>query len=67
MFRETGVLTDGEFALLDRWFHTMTNQEITGIKADLIVYIRSDPNILGDRIAARGRKVIQHSALKKLQ
>merc|ERR1712121_26045 len=56
MFRETGVLTDGEFALLDRWFHTMTNQEITGNKADLIVYIRSDPNILGDRIAARGRK-----------
>jgi deoxyadenosine/deoxycytidine kinase len=57
MFLESGVITPGEFALLDRWFGTLTSPTITGMGVDLIIYIRSDPDILMDRINARGRQV----------
>jgi deoxyadenosine/deoxycytidine kinase len=57
MLLESGVITPGEFALLDRWFHTLTSPAITGMGVDLIIYIRSDPDILMDRINARGRQV----------
>jgi len=56
MLLESGVITPGEFALLDRWFHTLTSPAITGMGVDLIIYIRSDPDILMDRINARGRQ-----------
>merc|ERR1711962_20690 len=51
MLYETGVITSGEFALLDRFFTRMTRN----MKVDLIVYIRSDPSILQSRIVSRGR------------
>merc|ERR1712142_123629 len=56
MLQESGVITQGEAALLDRWFTTLTNTSITGMEVDLIVYIRSDPNILNKRINQRGRQ-----------
>jgi len=56
MLLHSGVITKGEAALLDRWFNTMTNTTITGMEVDLIVYIRSDPNILMNRIDRRGRQ-----------
>ena len=57
MLAESGVIRLGEFALLDRWFHTLTSPTITGMGVDLIVYIRSDPHILMERINKRGRQV----------
>ena len=51
MLYESGVITAGEFALLDRYFTRMTQS----IKVDMIVYIRSDPSILMERISLRGR------------
>lgn len=51
MLYESGIITSGEFALLDRFFNRMTQR----LKVDLIVYIRSDPNILRERISLRGR------------
>eukprot|EP00092_Neocalanus_flemingeri_P030157 GFUD01032735.1.p1 GENE.GFUD01032735.1~~GFUD01032735.1.p1 ORF type:complete len:274 (-),score=79.28 GFUD01032735.1:265-1086(-) len=56
MLLESGVLTPGEFALLDRWFHTLTRTSMTGMVVDMIVYIRTDPDILMERINARGRQ-----------
>ena len=53
----SGVITHGEAALLDRWFITMTNTSITGMEVDMIVYIRTDPDILMERINHRGRQV----------
>ena len=52
MLYEAGTITAGEFALLDRFFNSMTDT----LKVDLVVYIRSDPTILQERILARGRK-----------
>ena len=52
MLYEAGTITSGEFALLDRFFTRMTE----GLKVDLVVYIRSDPTILQQRIQARGRE-----------
>ena len=52
MLYEAGTITSGEFALLDRFFRRMT----AGLKVDLVVYIRSDPTILQQRIKARGRE-----------
>ena len=51
MLYESGVITPGEFALLDRFFSRMSQR----MMVDLIVYIRSDPTILRDRIRERGR------------
>ena len=52
MLYEAGTITSGEFALLDRFFSRMT----AGVEVDLVVYIRSDPTILQQRILARGRE-----------
>jgi len=54
--RESGFLQDGELALLDRYFQRMTDKKWTGLEVDLIVYIRSDPSILQERIRRRGRQ-----------
>ena len=34
----------------------MTDKKWTGLEVDLIVYIRSDPSILQERIRRRGRQ-----------
>ena len=52
MLYESGTITSGEFALLDRFFTRMT----AGLEVDLVVYIRSDPSILQERIRRRGRQ-----------
>ena len=52
MLYEAGTITSGEFALLDRFFSRMT----AGVEVDLVVYIRSDPTILQERILGRGRE-----------
>ena len=52
MLYEAGTITAGEFALLDRFFNRMTDT----LKVDLVVYIRSDPTILQQRIQGRGRE-----------
>ena len=52
MLYEAGTITSGEFALLDRFFTRMT----AGLEVDLVVYIRSDPSILQERIRRRGRQ-----------
>ena len=52
MLHEAGTITSGEFALLDRFFTRMT----ASMEVDLVVYIRSDPTILQQRILSRGRE-----------
>ena len=63
MMLHSGVITHGEAALLDRWFITITNTSITGMEVDMIVYIRTDPDILMERINQRGRQVFLPSSV----
>ena len=58
MLRDSGDLTQGEFSVLDRYFQRMTDSTWTGLEVDLMVYIKSDPQILLNRIGRRGRQVI---------
>jgi len=56
MLRDSGDLTQGEFSVLDRYFQRMTDSTWTGLEVDLMVYIKSDPQILLNRIGRRGRQ-----------
>jgi len=61
MARQQGVVTEGEDALLDRWFKMLTNSTTSsggGLVPDLVVYIRSDPTILLQRVRGRARKLL---------
>ena len=57
MLRESEDLSAGEYAVLDRYFTRVTDRAWAGAEVDLIVYIRSDPGILLERIGRRGRQV----------
>lgn len=57
MLRESEDLSAGEYAVLDRYFRRVTDRAWAGAEVDLIVYIRSDPGILLERIGRRGRQV----------
>ena len=56
MLRESEDLSAGEYAVLDRYFTRVTDRAWAGAEVDLIVYIRSDPGILLERIGRRGRQ-----------
>ena len=56
MLRESADLSAGEYAVLDRYFTRVTDRAWAGAEVDLIVYIRSEPGILLERIGRRGRQ-----------
>jgi len=56
MLKDSGLMTDGEYGLLDKWFNLLTDRQDPGMTVDHIIYIKSDPAVLGDRIKARGRQ-----------
>jgi deoxyadenosine/deoxycytidine kinase len=51
--RDQGLLADVEYTVLDEWFNFI--RESVPIKVDLIVYLRTDPEIVHERISQRGR------------
>jgi len=55
MMAEAGSLTQGEFAILNRWFKMLTGRNDPSLEVDLIVYIEADPEVLMQRIRGRGR------------
>jgi len=56
MLADAQVISNGEFALLDRYFKTITGEKEAYPSPDLILYIRSDPQVLAHRINSRGRR-----------
>jgi len=54
--KDNGSLEPGEYALLKKWFEFLTLHGGSNLGVDLIVYIRTDPQVLLDRIQSRGRK-----------
>lgn len=49
--RASGLLSELEFFILEQWFR----ETAPATKVDLIIYLRSDPELLYARIKARGR------------
>lgn len=61
--KATGFLSPTEFAILDGWFGATA----PATKVDLIIYLRSDPELLYNRIKARGRPEEANITLEYLQ
>ena len=61
MLKESGIMKEGEVSLLDFYFRTIVALE--KVHVDKIVYIKSDPAILSERIHRRGRKVMYEYSL----
>ena len=55
MLKDSGLMKQGEVSLLDFYFRNIVALE--KVHVDKIVYIKSDPTILSERILKRGRKV----------
>jgi len=51
--REQGLLADAEHTVLSEWFNFIKDN--IPLKVDLIVYLRTDPEVVHDRICQRGR------------
>ncbi|CAH1383211.1 unnamed protein product [Tenebrio molitor] len=50
---KSGFLSDPDYAVLDQWYQWIHNN--INISLDLIVYLRSSPEVVYERIKARGR------------
>ena len=57
MLKDAGVLSKGEFSVLDIYFSLLMDKIWSTITVDRIVYIKSNPDMLLNRIRMRGRKV----------
>eukprot|EP00088_Acartia_fossae_P005814 TRINITY_DN12623_c0_g1_i1.p1 TRINITY_DN12623_c0_g1~~TRINITY_DN12623_c0_g1_i1.p1 ORF type:complete len:260 (-),score=57.19 TRINITY_DN12623_c0_g1_i1:223-1002(-) len=56
ILKDEQKMSEGEFAVLNRWFKTLMNYDGLDLGVDLIIYVRTDPDILEKRIQKRGRK-----------
>ncbi|KAM3959008.1 deoxynucleoside kinase [Aphomia sociella] len=61
----SGVLHKAEFAVLDEWFRFI--QQHISIEADLIVYLKTTPSIVHERIRKRARSEEQCVPLQYLE
>ncbi|XP_026758983.1 deoxynucleoside kinase-like isoform X1 [Galleria mellonella] len=60
-----GILHEAEFAVLDEWFRFI--QQHMSIDADLIVYLKTSPSVVHERIRKRARSEEQCVPLKYLE
>jgi len=67
MLKDAGALSQGEFSVLDRYFSLLMKNIWSTISVDRIVYIKSDPEMLLNRIRMRGRKEEKHLTTKYLK
>lgn len=56
IMKEDGGMTEGEYALLKKWFDFLLSYSELDLGVDLIIYVRADIDVLEKRIAERGRK-----------
>jgi len=56
IMKDSGGLTEGEYALLKKWFDFLLSYSELDLGVDLIIYVRADVDVLEKRIAERGRK-----------
>jgi len=56
IMKEREGLTEGEYALLKKWFDFLLSYSELDLGVDLIIYVKADTDVLEKRIAERGRK-----------
>jgi len=66
MMKDNEIISDGEFSLLDRYFRMVTSN-MTDVIVDKVIYIRSHPEILMERIGRRGREEEETLSLDRLK
>jgi len=66
MLRDNQEISNGEFSLLDRYYK-MATSNLTELQVDKVVYIRSHPDVLMERIKRRGRQEEESLSLDLLQ
>lgn len=59
------VLSSPEYAVLDEWFQWINKN--MDVKGDLIVYLRTDPKVVYERMRARARVEERHVPLEYLE
>ena len=62
---QTGLLHQGMYDVLQEWYKCVDN--MVHIQADLIVYLRSNPKIVHERMMKRGRSEENQVPLEYLQ
>ncbi|OQR70676.1 deoxynucleoside kinase-like, partial [Tropilaelaps mercedesae] len=55
LFR-SDLLSEVETLILDEWFHHLITAEAEACKADIVVYLRTDPEVALNRIQLRARE-----------
>jgi len=63
--KDQGLMNDAEYTVLTEWFDFI--QETIPLQVDLIVYLKTDPQVVFERIAARGRTEENSITLPYLQ
>lgn len=63
--KNNGYLADVEYVVLDEWFKWFISR--VDVSCDLIVYLRTDPKVLHERIISRGRKEESSISLEYLE
>lgn len=63
--RDNGYLHDADYAVLDQWYRWIRAN--VDISLDLIVYLRSTPEVVYERVKARGRPEESGLSLEYLQ
>ena len=57
--KQSGNLSDQEFCVLDEWWKWLDNQ--MGLELDLIVYLRTSPEVAYERMRKRQAFFLQHT------
>eukprot|EP00092_Neocalanus_flemingeri_P070022 GFUD01085897.1.p1 GENE.GFUD01085897.1~~GFUD01085897.1.p1 ORF type:complete len:274 (-),score=102.23 GFUD01085897.1:573-1394(-) len=63
------VMTAGEMAVLDGWYNMLTDRPEFDMGVDLIVYLRTSPEVAMSRVKSRGRQeeqVIPYNQLQRM-
>ena len=66
---ETGKMAQSEFQVLDSWFEFLKSSPNVNLGVDLVVYLRTSPEVAYERLRARSRseeKVVSIDYLKEL-
>ena len=65
--REHGNLSDAEYEVITDWFDYLTRRSQLDLQVDLVVYVRTSPEVAWNRVKSRGRSEEDTVPLKYLQ
>ena len=56
-------ITEGEMAVLDSWYKLLTNHKMYDMEVDLVIYLKTSPEVAMSRVRGRQRKEEQEIQL----